>query len=862
MNKDKSSQINDQLLIAISENDMNKVKELLKSGADVNVESTVNQGSTSKYGYKPYTPLILAAEEGYLKIVQELLRSPGIDVNRKNYYGNVALHMASARGHVEVVKTLLAAKDIDANLVDKKYEFSPLITASKGNQAEVVKILLNTPEVEINKTDAGGKSALHQAASSGHEETVQILLKDRRISVNLKDSLHGHTALHLATDFHHNEVVRALLNHPDIDVNVEDMYGQTALHTSAYHGNVKVVEMLLESGIDVNIKTKNGSTAVYLAGKQKNATIVKIITEHIQLRKVLRSRQRVKSIQVSEDSIGYYEILPVNEELLEAAQSGDSEKVNYLMKQPGIEVNTVDRNGNTPLHLAAEKGHAGVVKIFLESEDINVNAKNLDKSKLVYPVHSGDDAARKKLTNGKAALHLAVKNGHFEVVKLLINHIEIDVNTMDKYGQSCLQLAVSNNFTEIGKLLLNHIKIDPNVQYPCNDYYTALHTAIECRNMEIIGALINHPDIDLNIKERYKGLTPFHMVVEEGNLPVVEIMLQHPATNVNTVDKYIQTPLYTCVKKGNVNMVELLLKAGVKVEEDVLKISTFDSSGTKSNPAIVQMIKDYIRGNIKVSGKGLLSANEGLLAAAQNGDSQRVQELLKQSGIDVNYVDTNGNTCLHLAAERGYVEIVRELLKRLDIEVNIKNRDDSKYIYPIHFGDDPARSEITVGKTPLFCAVMRGHLEVVKLILNHYKIEVNSKDKYDKSCLYLAAVKGYKTIVQALLRHPKIDVNAKYICHDHFTPLHIAVEKNQMEIVAALLSHPNINVNIKNRLFEHTPLHTAANHGYVDILELILTHPKINVNVKDKSGRTALQVAMHNKHESCVQVLLNTRLPA
>ncbi|GBN59406.1 Ankyrin-2 [Araneus ventricosus] len=853
MDKDKRSQINRELLTAIINNDANKVRKLLKSGAEVNEEAS---------GYKQYTPLMIAAEKGYLEILQELLRSPDIDVNRKNYYGVVALHIACAEGHMEVIKMLLAVKDIDVNAADRKYGFSPFMRASMRNHAEVVKILLNTPGIKINNIDASGRTALHHAASSGHEETVQVLLKDRRISVNIKDNLHGHTALHLAVDLHHDEVARALLTHPDIDANAQDKYCQTALHTSAYHGNVKVVEMLLESGIDVNVKTKEGSTAVYLAGKQKKSTVVKIITEHIQLRKVLRSRQRVKSIQVSEDSIGYYEILPVNEELLEAAQSGDLEKIKYLMQQAGIDLNSVDKNKNTPLHLAAEKGHAEVVQVLLESEDIDVNAKNLDKSKLPYPVHPGDDPDRQKLTNGKAALYLAVNNGHFEVVKLLINHKETDVNTKDKYGKPCLHSAVTNGFTEITKLLLSHIKIDPNVQYPCNDHYTALHTAIERLNMEIIRALINHPDIDLNIKERYKELTPFQMAVKENVLPVVEIMLQHPGTDVNTMDKFRQTPLCNCVEKGNVNMAELLLKAGVKVGEDVLKISTSDSIGIKSNPTIVQMIKDYIRGNIKVSGKGLLSANEGLLAAAQNGDSQRVQELLKQSGIDVNYVDTNGNTCLHLAAERGCVEIVRELLKRSDIEVNVKNRDDSKYIYPIYVGDDPTRGELTVGNTPLFCAVMRGHLEVVKLLLNHYKIDVNAKDKYDKSCLYLAVVKGYKTIVQALLRHPKIDVNAKYICYDHFTPIHIAVQKNRFEIVKALLSHPNIDVNIKDRLFEHTPLHTAAKHGYVDILELILTHPKINVNVKDKSGRTAFQLAKQNKHESCVQILLNTRLPA
>ncbi|GBN59407.1 hypothetical protein AVEN_202525-1 [Araneus ventricosus] len=161
MEEDKSNDINYQLFIAISDNDMNNVKELLKLGANVNVESAVNEDFYYTYGYKSYTPLILAAQEGYLKIVQELLKSPGIDVNRKSVYGTVALHRASAEGHVEIVKTLLAVKGIEVNVADPKSGFSPLISASKRNHAEVVQILLDTPGIEINKTDAYGRTALH-----------------------------------------------------------------------------------------------------------------------------------------------------------------------------------------------------------------------------------------------------------------------------------------------------------------------------------------------------------------------------------------------------------------------------------------------------------------------------------------------------------------------------------------------------------------------------------------------------------------------------------------------------------------------------------------------------------------------------
>lgn len=232
-----------------------------------------------------------------------------------------------------------------------------------------------------------------------------------------------------------------------------------------------------------------------------------------------------------------------------------------------------------------------------------------------------------------------------------------------------------------------------------------------------------------------------------------------------------------------------------------------------------------------------------LLDSVKNEDLEKVEALLKQPDIDVNSIDRNGNTPLHLASENGYVQLVKALLEVKDINVNAKNIDRRKLIYPIHTGDDPNRGKLNYGKTPLYLAVENGHVDVVRVLLDHPDIDVNVKDKYSVFPLWLAVEYNDSKMVEALLRHSSIDVNAKYICNDHYTSLHNAVEKGYLQIVNILLSHPNIDVNMKEKYSEGTALHCAATRKNLEIVKAILNHHGVDMNAKNKYNRTPLQEA-------------------
>ncbi len=89
--------MNDELCIAASEGDMDKVSALISRGADPRAKD--------RFG----TPALIHASGAGQKDVVRLLLSRGAEVNASGFLGITALLQASANGHAETVKALLDA---------------------------------------------------------------------------------------------------------------------------------------------------------------------------------------------------------------------------------------------------------------------------------------------------------------------------------------------------------------------------------------------------------------------------------------------------------------------------------------------------------------------------------------------------------------------------------------------------------------------------------------------------------------------------------------------------------------------------------------------------------------------------------
>lgn len=117
-----------------------------------------------------------------------------------------------------------------------------------------------------------------------------------------------------------------------------------------------------------------------------------------------------------------------------AAHFGKFSIIRLLLSACPQDVDLLNHEGQTPLHIAALEGHAEMIPELLRS---GANALMQD-------------------AEGRTALHLAVAKEHFDVVRLLLDddHSQAMIRIADGAGKTSLHQAVLQECGEIVRLLL------------------------------------------------------------------------------------------------------------------------------------------------------------------------------------------------------------------------------------------------------------------------------------------------------------------------------------------------------------------------------------------------------------------------
>lgn len=145
------------------------------------------------------TPLISAARSGHEGVVKILLARDDVDPEKPSKSGRTPFCWAAVKGHVGVMKLLLETGKVDVNSQTEDLA-TPLCCAAAAGEEESVRFLLSLDEVEVEARDVYGRTAIFLAAAKGAAGAVRVLLESGRVDPEAKDQIHGFTPLIAAID--------------------------------------------------------------------------------------------------------------------------------------------------------------------------------------------------------------------------------------------------------------------------------------------------------------------------------------------------------------------------------------------------------------------------------------------------------------------------------------------------------------------------------------------------------------------------------------------------------------------------------------------------------------------------------------
>ena len=501
---------------AASKGDKESILQYIENGSDLNLKD-----------HKGWTPLLLSLENKHLEIAQILIKH-GADIKSKNKEGTTSLHIASELGSIELTKAMIE-KNAEINAKDKK-GFTPLhyVSNSEFANQEMVQLLLESG-ANLKEVSNFGQTPLHLAVVCGLVDMTKVLLKkgsdvnakslkkltplqmaikhapeetdeqkaklrdivslmiehgakvdEKALTLGVKESnpevckilfsnfenakktinKENSSLLHLALQSKYYDTLQILIDYGG-DVNAKDNKGFTLLHKALMKDEEDevedvTVEILVKNGANLNIKTKSGKTAFDLAFDSGNELAMDLLMKHGA---IVNKKKKI------------------NMSLHQAVFAGYEGITKHLLSK-GADIDAIDKNGCTPLFIAAREDLKEIVNILIRNgASIDAKANSQDWT----------------------PLHIATYHKHHEIVKMLVDS-KANVN---------------------------------EVMYTSTHHVTPIHFAIMNKDLDVTKLLVDN-GADINFKMTPDGLTPIHLALSlQDDLPqIVSTLLKYGASTV------------------------------------------------------------------------------------------------------------------------------------------------------------------------------------------------------------------------------------------------------------------------------------------------------------------------------------------
>lgn len=398
---------------AVSENDINRVKKLLREG--------ISESSA----------LWVACKRGFTPLVSILLSST---FNGFSYDITSAINFASTTGQQDLLVLLLCGFD---NVSERKSSAEKAYRYSlSAGQVKICEFLVLCGEVDVH-------NAFSVAADYANPDVLRWIIEREG-----KDKFHGapiNRAFHAVVSSYSSLPPVQFLIENGADVNLEHAIWGTALQCAAAKNHFDLVRYLVsEGGANVNAPGQlGGSSPMMAAVSAGNSSIFHYLlslqtcsnNQHgvfgniLQTASYLGRREILEEILSSDYDINA-RLEPYGSALIMAIQGGNFDIAELLISR-GADVNFTIPKYGTALHLTAAGGIESIVKSLIQA-GANVNSKGGDFG---------------------TPLQAAATNGHQLIVLFLVD-CGAEVNAHGGMYRNALQAAQANGHSLLAKFLL------------------------------------------------------------------------------------------------------------------------------------------------------------------------------------------------------------------------------------------------------------------------------------------------------------------------------------------------------------------------------------------------------------------------
>jgi ankyrin repeat protein len=543
-----------------------------------------------------------ASKYGFLSIVKKIIHL--FDINEKNKDGNTALHYASINGNSDIVKYLIInnADVLIKNIINDSTAYEE---AFLNYHYDVIKILVSRTK-NINPTNKTGKKLIfrlieiyigenledfdengvyeYMNADNNVEKKNDIIKKYKKvnfkkifkfiinygINVNEQDE-YKNSILHYFSQLNDLDMIKFLLDR-NANVNILNNNNNTPIFWAVQKNNFEITKVLIDSGADIYIKDINGNTLLHEAAKIKNGdNLISLFIKKINVN--MKNKNNDTPLHLLFD------------------KSDLIKKIKFFLKN-GADINTINNDGNTPLHILTksyERYHNNNKEvIFLlinNNKKVNINIKNNEgKTPIHYIIEKCNiellefiikniqnlDEIIKIKNNKKTILHIATQFECVNIIDVLLNYnmIQNYINLQDSKGNTALHYATIK-FNEhyysfekkiiITENILNNQYVDINIQNI--DGNTPLHLSLIYKIEDITEKLLNNTKYicDVNMQNN-DGNTPLHMVIINKQIKFINPILKNkisPKIEIQNNDG--DTPLHLSYKDKNIDITKEIL---------------------------------------------------------------------------------------------------------------------------------------------------------------------------------------------------------------------------------------------------------------------------------------------------------------